>query len=321
MKTVLLMAAMVLAIALIGCLAVANGLFEWMLTRKGMARKRKSKTNRVKTPEEEAISRDWHARREALLACPHEKWTLTAADGVKLHARCIPAEKPTDRWVLCVHGYTASGPNEFAWFFDFYRRLGYNLLLPDHRAHGESEGEYVGMGVLDSRDIRLWMDELIDRTGGRCRIVLHGVSMGAATVTTIAGGETPEQVRGFLADCGYTSVWDEFAHQMRAMFHLPTFPILNLAGMVCRVRAGYGLRDFSPMDAVKLARKPMLFVHGGADDFVPTRMSRALYEACASAEKEILIVEGAAHAVSYRVNPALYERTASAFFEKIGMGD
>lgn len=312
---------LVLALILVVCLVAANTLFSWMLTRKGIERRKKHKDGRVKTPEEEAINRQWRARREELLACAHEKWTLQAADGVKLYARCIPAAQPTECWALCVHGYTASGPNEFAWFFDFYRRLGYNLLLPDHRAHGQSEGEYVGMGVLDSRDIRLWIDELLRRTQGRCRIVLHGVSMGAATVTTLAGSETPAQVRGFLADCGYTSVWEEFSYQMRAMFHLPAFPILYLAGLVCRVRAGYGLHAFSPLDAVKRAEKPMLFVHGGADDFVPTRMGQTLYDACASGEKELLIVEGAAHASSYRVNPEAYEQAACAFFEKIGMGE
>lgn len=320
MKTVVIVLLVVIVAATAVCLFVANAMFEFMLTRTALRKKKEKKATREKTPEEIAISDDWNARREALLAAPHEKWEIQSADGLKLRARCIPAQQPTDRWVVCVHGYTATGPNEFAWFFDFYRRMGFNLLLPDNRAHGESEGEYVGMGVLDSRDIRLWLQELLRRMDGQCRIVMHGVSMGAATVTTLAGQETPAQVRGTLADCGYTSVWDEFAHQMRAMYHLPPFPVLHLAGLVCRLRAGYGLHEFSPMDAVKQAKKPMLFVHGAADNFVPTRMGKALYEACVS-EKELLLVEGAAHAVSYRTSPDAYEQAARAFFERIGMGD
>ena len=320
MKVALIVLGVIALVALALGFYAANVMFEMMLTRTALRKKKENKSQRQRTPEEEAVYQDWHTRREALLAAPHDIWHLTSKDGLKLHARCIPAEKPTDRWALCVHGYTATGPNEYAWFFDFYRRLGFNLLLPDNRAHGESEGEYVGMGVLDSRDIRLWMDELVRRTDGNCRIVLHGVSMGAATVTTINGRETPSQVRGVLADCGFTSVWDEFAHEMRAMFHLPAFPLLHLAGVVCKLRAGYGLHEFSPLDAVKQAKKPMLFVHGAQDDFVPTRMGKALYEACV-AEKSLLLVEGAAHAVSYRTNPQAYEQAAMNFFESIGMGE
>ena len=313
------MAAAILLVLAAACFAVAYGLFERMLTRKGIERKRKKRTKSAQTPQEDAVSRERRARRETLLACPHEKWTIQSADGLKLHARCIPAEKPTDRWVIGVHGYTSSGPSEFAWFFDFYRRLGCNMLLPDHRAHGESEGESVGMGVLDNRDIRLWIDELIRRTQGNCRVVLHGVSMGAATVTTISGTKTPGQVRGVVADCGYTSMWDQFAYQMRVLCKLPPFPILYMADAICRMRAGYGMRDFSPMDAVKQAEKPILFVHGGADDFVPTRMSRQLFKACTSPGKELLIVEGAVHAASYRTDPEAYERAVKALLDRAGM--
>lgn len=298
---------------------IATQLYRKMLTRTGVEKTAQERQAKM-TPEQLAAQAQAQELVDTLERAPHEQWSIQSGDGLTLRARMIPAAVSTDRYALCVHGYTATGSREYAVFFDFYTRLGYNLLLVDNRAHGKSEGEAIGMGVLDSHDVRAWIDELNRRTGGRSRIVLHGVSMGAATVLTVAGRPLPEQVLGVLADCAYTSVWDQFRYQLKEMFGLPPFPVLYVASSVCRLRAGYGFHAFSPLDAVRDAQRPILFVHGLADTFVPTHMGQALYNAC-TADKDLLLVPGAGHAASYRTDPAGYERAACAFFDKIGMGE
>lgn len=195
-----------------------------------------------------------------------------------------------------------------------YGLAGWNVLTPDMRAHGESEGVYIGMGWLDRQDVLLWIDYIIS-LDPEAEIVLHGVSMGAATVMMTAGEDLPENVKGIVEDCGYTSVWDIFADELSALYRLPSFPILNVTEQVARVRAGYGFREASALEQVKKARVPILFIHGSEDNFVHTEMVYPLYDACPTA-KDLLVVEGAGHGQAYSKDPELYLETVFAFLEE-----
>ena len=154
--------------------------------------------------------------------------------------------------------------------------------------------EKVGMGWLDRKDILDWTDWIIDRNP-EAEIVIYGVSMGAATTMMTAGEDTPDQVKCFVEDCGYASVWDIFSNELKLRFGLPEFPILYTASALSSVEAGYSFQEASALEQVKKCEKPMLFIHGTADDFIPYEMMDTLYEAEPGTNKETLTAEGAGH--------------------------
>ena len=193
-----------------------------------------------------------------------------------------------------------------------YWERGFNTLMPDMSAHGESEGTYIGMGWLDRKDILLWIDYIIS-LDSQAEIYLHGVSMGGATVMMVSGEELPEQVQGIVEDCGYTSVWDIFSDELEYLFGLPDFPFLYSANLFGNIRAGYDFKEASAVEQVKKSQVPMVFIHGGEDNFVKTDMVYDVYEACPT-EKELLVIEGAGHGQAYGMDPELYFGTIFEFF-------
>lgn len=255
-------------------------------------------------------------RKEAFLARPHAEVELVARDGVRLKANYFPCDNPTNKVVLVSHGYTSTGLGEFASLSQFYLANGYDCLVPDLRAHGESEGDYVGFGILDRYDCLGWIHYLIDRCGEDVQIVLQGTSMGASTSLMVTGfASLPENVKCVVADCAFTSPYDVFAHILKRDYHLPPFPVMNISDAMCEKKAGYRFKDYSTLLAMNVNDRPVLFIHGAEDKFVPTRMSRENYDAC-RAPKELLIVPGAGHGASYYENSALYEKHLGAFLAK-----
>ena len=190
--------------------------------------------------------------------------------------------------------------------------LGFNILLPDLYYHGESQGRAIRMGWKDRLDVLQWMEVANGIFGGATRMVVHGISMGAATTMMVSGEEQQPYVKCFVEDCGYTSVWDQFAKELKGQFSLPAFPLLNVASGLCEVKYGWSFREASALKQVAKCDRPMLFIHGDADDYVPTWMVYPLYEA-KPGEKELWVVPGAAHALSYRDNRAEYTRRVGEF--------
>ena len=190
----------------------------------------------------------------------------------------------------------------------------YNVLIPDLRSHGLSEGNYIGMGWDDRLDIISWINYILNENPN-AEIVLHGVSMGATTVLMTSGEAIPSNVKAIVADCGYTSVWDEFAYQLDDLFSLPEFPILNVSSIVAKIRAGYFLGEASSIDQVKKSKTPILYIHGDQDDFVPYYMMEELYNATSS-EKEMLTIKDAEHAKASEVDPETYWTTVNNFINK-----
>ncbi|WP_133015839.1 alpha/beta hydrolase [Clostridium cuniculi] len=238
---------------------------------------------------------------------------ITSSDNLKLHSYQIKNETSSDKWVITVHGYTSEGINMSSYAKKYYDN-GYNVLIPDLRAHGLSEGDYIGMGWDDRLDIISWINYILNEDPN-AEIILHGVSMGAATVLMTSGEEIPSNVKAIVADCGYTSVWDEFAYQLDDLFSLPEFPILNVSSIVAKIRAGYFLGEASSIDQVKKSKTPILYIHGDQDDFVPYYMMEELYNATSS-EKEMLTIKGAEHAKAYEVDPETYWTTVNNFINK-----
>ena len=239
---------------------------------------------------------------------------LESRDGLKLHALYLARPEESHKYVVICHGY-GSIPQDMGGFaFRFYER-GYNILAPAARAHELSEGQYASMGWLERLDIVDWVNTLAAQDPD-AEIVLYGISMGGATVMMTAGEELPANVKCIIEDCGYSSVWDEFAGQLKEMFHLPTFPVLDAASLVTQVRAGFGFQEASAVEQLKKTSLPILFIHGEDDTFVPYWMLDVVYEACASPDKEKLSVPGAAHGAASGADPELYWSTVETFLEK-----
>lgn len=250
-------------------------------------------------------------RKAYMLAQPHEDVYLRSRDGLRLHATWFPVGD-RKKAVICFHGYTSQGMSDYVGLSDYYLKKGYSMLLVDERAHGESEGAYIGFGCLDRMDARSWIGWLLGRTGEDVQILLHGTSMGGATVLMASGLKLPAQVKGIISDCGFTSAKEVFTHVLYSMYHLPAFPMIQIASLVNRKKAGYGLGECNAAREVRKAEVPILLIHGSADTFVPCSMCKEIYQNCAS-EKKMLIIEGAAHAESYYKDMAAYEKALDEF--------
>lgn len=248
----------------------------------------------------------------------YENVEITSHDGLKLKGILVYAPEESKKTVIAVHGYKNCGINEYSSYIRMYHEMGFNVLVPDDRAHGASEGKFIGFAWLDRRDCIGWINFALKKLGEDSSILLHGISMGSATVMNASGEkDLPKQVKAVVSDCGYSCAWDQFAHVLKRNFHLHEFPVLYIANIINKILCGYDFRESSSVNQVKNAKVPFLFIHGGEDDFVPTKMVREVYNACGSVQKEVHVFPGAAHAESYYVCHEDYVKVLKAFIEKI----
>ena len=166
-----------------------------------------------------------------------ESSSLTADDGTELAAWYFAAPENTHNYAICLHGYTDE-PIGMARYVKRFHDRGMNVLAPAARAHERSGGDYIGMGWPERLDVVAWIGRIV-QADPEARILVFGESMGAATAMDVAGESLPANVKCIIEDCGYTSVWDEFSLQLKDVFGLPSFPLLDVANLVCNVRAGY----------------------------------------------------------------------------------
>lgn len=251
------------------------------------------------------------ARKEAMLSEKHSDEWLMSADGLRLHATWFP-QGECKKIVICFHGYTSQGMKDYLGLSGYYLKNGYSMLLVDERAHGESEGKYIGFGCLDRIDALKWINWVLRKCGEDVEILLHGTSMGGATVLMMSSLELPAQVKGIVSDCAFTSPKEVFSHVLKSMYHLPAFPVMNISDFLNKRLAGYGLDECNAAREVKKAKVPILFIHGSGDTFVPYSMCETMYENCASSKKK-LIIEGAAHAECYYKDTDAYENALTEF--------
>lgn len=236
---------------------------------------------------------------------------ISSEDSLRLRGQYLDHEN-SHRWVILVHGYKSSNENMMSYGSEYYDN-GYNVVLPDNRAHGKSDGDYIGMGWLDKDDIACWVDWIIEKDS-QAQIILHGVSMGGATVMMASGDHLP-QVVGYIEDCGYTSVWDIFASELDKRFSLPTFLVLDISNFIAKIKAGYDFKEASSVDQIQKANQPMLFIHGAKDDFVPLEMVYEVYDAYPTT-KELYIVDEAGHAQSKDYDVKAYWNKVFDFIDK-----
>ncbi|MCV3296907.1 MAG: alpha/beta hydrolase [Oenococcus sp.] len=242
-----------------------------------------------------------------------EHWTFTiSGEKEDMSAYFIPAKDgSSDKSVIISHGYKGNGETMSNYAQMFYD-MGFSVLLPDDRGHGESAGKYISFGWLDRLDYLRWLQKLIVRLGDKTKIVLFGVSMGASTVEMLSGEDLPPQVRCIIADCGYSSIDEELVFLLKHQYHLPKYPFYPFVSTINHHRLGYYLGDVSSVTQLKKNKLPIFFIHGEKDRFVPSYMALENYQA-AQSPKDLWIVENASHAESFWVDPENYKRHVEHF--------
>lgn len=245
-----------------------------------------------------------------ILEMPHEKLELRSFDGLRLAARLMIRDDDAPLCILC-HGYRGHAAADFRGIFQQVWGLGYNILLINERAHWESEGATIRLGLREKRDVLDWAKYAAERFPGK-PIALYGVSMGAATVLSASSMELPESVRAIVADCGFSTprgIVKFVLGQLRLGF---LYPLVSLA---MRSFGRVDLSDPGALAAVRKTKLPILFIHGEKDTFVPCYMSREMYEAAAG-EKQLVTFPEATHLHSCLVDPEKYLAAIGPFLEK-----
>ena len=232
---------------------------------------------------------------------PFKELEVTSFDGLKLKGYLL--EGNSKEIVICVHGYKSNMENDYCDKLKIYRDRGTTVLLLNDRAHGNSEGRYIGMSENDRKDVAKWVDKLNEMYDNP-RIYLHGVSMGGATVIHCANMKL-KNVCGIIDDCGFNSILGITQALISDMYHIPYFPIGYAAWFWSKVLTGVSFNTSIGEECVRHSDVPILFFHGKEDKFVPLRMSESMYEAC-TAPKELHLIENCGHAAAYICAPEEY---------------
>ena len=257
--------------------------------------------------------REW---RDSLIQKDAMRDTTITYDGRTLHAWYVSAPCLTASTALLVHGYTDCSIRMMPLGKMYNRELKMNILLPDLQNAGRSSGDHFQMGWLDREDVKVWARMCSTLFGDSVRIVVHGVSMGAATTMMMSGdADVVRNVKAYIEDCGYTSVEEQFSKELKERFGLPAWPLIPLASKMCEWRYGWNFEEASSLSQVAKCKKPMLFIHGTDDHFVPTQMIYPLYKA-KPAPKEQWLAPGAAHARSYCKYPREYTTRVERFLRR-----
>lgn len=251
---------------------------------------------------------------EEMYARPCEPVTITSHDGLTLYGRYYHTADDAPLQIL-FHGYKSSAFIDFCGGSALAARLGHNALCIDQRAHGKSKGHTISFGINERRDCLCWIDYAVKRFGPDTKILLAGLSMGAATVLMASGEDLPENVKGIMADCPYSSP-KAIIRKVSKDIHLPpslAYPFVKLGAFLF---GHFNLDECSAVSAVRNANVPVLIIHGTADDFVPCSMSREIEAACASQVK-LVLVPNAGHGLCYTTAPRVYEEAVLTFFARI----
>ena len=247
---------------------------------------------------------------------PYKDVYITSFDGLKLHGKFYEYESdaPIE---LMFHGYRGSAERDLCGGVQRCFSLGRSVLIVDQRAGGKSDGHIISFGINESRDCLTWVDYIINNIDKNAKIILCGISMGAATVLLAAGNPLPQNVVGVLADCGYTTAREMIEKTIKEMQLPPKilYPFVRLGGLIF---GGFDINKATPSEAVKNCKVPVIFFHGESDNFVPCDMSRRCFDAC-SAPKALITVKGADHGLSYVVDEAGYLKTVADFFNINGV--
>lgn len=275
-------------------------------------------TNKVmylkKKTDEEIIERETAVRRHFSLkdfeSWPKETIRLRSSFGYDICGCYIPAAVPSKKFMIFCHGVTVNKLNSVKYASLFLKR-GFNVLIYDHRRHGQTGGRTTSYGYYEKYDLKTVVRWLKKRFGEDILLGIHGESMGAATLLQYAG-MLEDGADFYIADCPFSDFDEQLRYLLKTDYHLPRWPLFPIAKLFIRVRDGYAIRDVSPLRAVKNIDHPALFIHSKNDRYVKPEMTMALYEA-KSGNKQLFIAEKGAHACSYADNEQDYEQAIDHF--------
>lgn len=251
---------------------------------------------------------------------PFEWVFIKSYDGLKLAARyfpCTKSENITNKTIILFHGYRSSGGRDYCCAIKMYHDDGFNVLLIDQRSHGKSEGKLITFGIKESLDAVSWVEYICQRFGKKTPVFLSGLSMGATTVMMAPERGLPPNVRGIIADCGFTSPAEIISLVARKNFHVNSVLLMRILDLMCRLIGKFSIYEMSTEQTLKKSDIPIMFIHGIDDSFVPCEMSVRSH-ASAKAEKEIYLIEKATHGCSFLVEPQKISDALKEFFEKYG---
>lgn len=320
-KVISIIVAILIVLAVVSTVLIGNYFVDYTLLRSGDGGNRTVKEgNAINYDEDKLEDLIEKNKSEALEVSKNwagkiysKKVEIKSNDDIMLRGTEYITSSNSNKWLIVLHGYRST-PSKVLPTAQKYADKGYNILVPSLRGCGESDGEYIGMGCLDKEDLKLWIN-LVIKDNPESEIVLHGYSMGAATVLMVSGDELPPNVKAIVEDSGYTTVWDIFSSEAKVRFGIPEFPVMYMMQLMTKIRAGYDIKSYSSLQQVKNSNIPTLFIHGTVDDFVPTYMLHKLYEA-AICEKEKLLVKGAGHTDSMYVDSEVYFNKVFGFLSK-----
>lgn len=240
--------------------------------------------------------------------------SIYSYDGLRLVAEKRVQSDYTNKWVIFVHSYRTS-KDDFKNYTNVYFEKGYNILSPDNRAHGKSEGKYIGMGYKDRKDLSKWIDYIIEEDNN-AEIVLHGVSMGSASILMLSGNEEcKSNVKAVVCDCSYASVESYLTYKIKSRFNIPKYPVIPLTDIGFRLLGGYSLYDASVIKNIENCTVPTFIIHGDKDQSVPLEDGYKIYDGL-KCQKELLVVKGARHGGSMHTDKELYWQRVFEFINK-----
>ena len=310
---------MIPALIVVGCLLILCILAAWICFMMAFYAPRKKQPDGFTLPPGEIylpyhdVMKKWN---DEVTTMPHESVTITTFDGLKLHGKYYEYAQGAPM-ELMFHGYRGSAERDLCGGVQRAFALGRNVLIVDQRACGKSEGRVITFGVKESRDCLAWLAYITEQFGAEQKVILTGISMGAATVLCASGYDLPPNVVGILADCGYTTA-NAIIHKVIDQLGLPSKLLYPFVKLGARIFGGFGLESVSPIEAVKNCKVPVIFIHGETDDFVPCSMSKENFDACPTA-KRLVTVPNAGHGMAYLVDGKGYLDALADFFSENGV--
>lgn len=252
--------------------------------------------------------------RNVVEAKEYEMVDITSVDGLKLYGRYYH-RKDGAPLVIFFHGYKGNIYRDGNGIYSYSKKNNFNLLLVNQRSQGISEGKTITFGIMERIDCKSWVEYAVNRFGKDVKINIFGLSMGSATVMMAADVGLPDNVKGILADCGFSSPKEILCEVMDSLKY-PSKLLYPLAKLGAKWFGHFDLEEASAVESMKNCKIPVLFIHNEGDDFVPYWMSKKCYEACASSDKKLVTVQGFGHGLSWCLEPQKYQTAMNEFFEK-----
>jgi fermentation-respiration switch protein FrsA (DUF1100 family) len=268
------------------------------------------------TPEEslKAEVTSGHLDYDTYQQLSREELIIDSPFGYKLYGLYI-ANADSNKTVIISHGITRNAIRSLRYISPFYHR-GFNILCIEHRNHGRSGGKDTSYGHYEKYDMKAWVDWMYKRDGEICTVGVHGESMGSAIAILHAAIDS--RIAFIVADCPYARIADQFAYRLKVEYHLPRFPFIPIANLMCKLRTGFSFNKAAPLDVISRLQLPVLFIHGEADSYIPPQSSRVMYE-LKPGVKQLWIAPKSEHAETQPDYPSAYDQHIGGFLTTAGV--